>query len=73
MVARSPLGQLVLFGFVWSLAYHLLNGIRHLAWDVGYGFAVPTATRTGVLVFTLSIFVAIAVFVYAYAAKGVHL
>jgi len=72
-VARSPLGLLVLFGFVWSLAYHLLNGIRHLAWDVGYGFAVPTATRTGVLVFTLSIFVAIAVFVYAYAAKGVHL
>jgi succinate dehydrogenase / fumarate reductase, cytochrome b subunit len=72
-VARSPLGQLVLFGFVWSLAYHLLNGIRHLAWDVGYGFAVPTATRTGVLVFTLSIFVAIAVFVCAYAAKGVHL
>jgi succinate dehydrogenase / fumarate reductase cytochrome b subunit len=72
-VARSPLGQLVLFGFVWSLAYHLLNGIRHLAWDVGYGFAVQTASRTGVLVFTLSIFVAIAVFVYAYAAKGMHL
>ncbi len=59
-VARSPLGQLVLFGFVWSLAYHLLNGIRHLAWDVGYGFNVHTANRTGVLVFTLSIFVAIA-------------
>jgi succinate dehydrogenase / fumarate reductase, cytochrome b subunit len=72
-VARSPLGQLVLFGFVWSLAYHLLNGIRHLAWDVGYGFNVHTASRTGVLVFTLSIFAAIAVFVYAYAAKGVHL
>jgi succinate dehydrogenase / fumarate reductase cytochrome b subunit len=72
-VARSPFGQLVLFGFVWSLAYHLLNGIRHLAWDVGYGFNVPTASRTGVLVFTLSIFVAIGVFVYAYTAKGVHL
>lgn len=72
-VARSPLGQLVLFGFVWSLAYHLLNGIRHLAWDVGYGFNVHTANRTGVLVFTLSIFVAIAVFVFAYVSKGVHL
>lgn len=72
-IARSPLGQLVLFGFVWSLAYHLLNGIRHLAWDLGYGFDKHTASRTGVLVFTLSIFAAIAVFVYAYAAKGVHL
>jgi succinate dehydrogenase / fumarate reductase cytochrome b subunit len=72
-VARTQLGQLVLFGFVWSLAYHLLNGIRHLAWDVGYGFAVPTANRSGILVFTLSVFAAIAVFVYAYTAKGMHL
>lgn len=72
-VARSPLGQLVLFGFVWSLAYHLLNGIRHLAWDLGYGFSIHTANRSGVLVFTLSVFAAIGVFLYAYAAKGLHL
>lgn len=70
-VARSPLGLLVLFGFVWSLAYHLLNGIRHLAWDAGYGFAVKTAARTGILVFTLSFMVAIVVFGYAYAVKEV--
>jgi succinate dehydrogenase / fumarate reductase, cytochrome b subunit len=72
-IARSPLGQLVLFGFVWSLAYHLLNGIRHLAWDLGYGFGLHTANRSGVLVFTLSVFAAIGVFVYAYVAKGLHL
>ena len=35
--AVTPLGQIVMFGFVWSLAYHLVNGIRHLAWDFGYG------------------------------------
>ena len=29
-LAATPLGQLVIFGFVWSLAFHLLNGIRHL-------------------------------------------
>src|SRR5215475_2668888 len=46
-VAHNPLAQLVLFGFVWSLAYHLLNGIRHLAWDLGYGFNVHTANKTG--------------------------
>ena len=72
-LAHSPLGQLILLGFVWSLAYHLLNGIRHLAWDLGYGFEKHTANRSGILVFTLSVFVAIAVFVYAYAEKGVHL
>jgi succinate dehydrogenase / fumarate reductase cytochrome b subunit len=73
MVARSPIGQIVLFGFVWSLAFHLLNGIRHLAWDMGFGFEVPTANRTGVLVVTLSLFTAIGVLAYAYAEKGLHL
>jgi succinate dehydrogenase / fumarate reductase cytochrome b subunit len=69
-VVKTPLGQLVLLAFVWSLAYHLLNGIRHLAWDFGYGFALPTANKTGVLVFTLSILIAIAVFVLAYSGRG---
>lgn len=37
-----------LFWFIWSLAvyYHLCNGIRHLAWDAGKGFDVPTAEKT---------------------------
>lgn len=33
--ARSPLGFLVLFGWTWAFAYHLLNGIRHLLQDMG--------------------------------------
>lgn len=73
LVARSPLGLLVLFGFVWSLAYHLVNGIRHLVWDSGYGFAVKTAERSGVLVYALSVVIALGLFAYAFAAKGVHL
>jgi succinate dehydrogenase / fumarate reductase cytochrome b subunit len=72
MVVRSPLGLLVLFGFVWSLAFHLLNGIRHLVWDSGFGFVPKTAERTGVLIYALSIVIAIALFAYAFAAKGVH-
>jgi succinate dehydrogenase / fumarate reductase, cytochrome b subunit len=73
MVARSPLGLLVLLGFVWSLAFHLLNGVRHLAWDSGFGFNVKTAERTGVLVYALSIVIAVGVFAYAFAAKGLSL
>lgn len=40
------------FLFLWSMAifYHLLNGIRHLFWDVGMGFTVSTADKTGMLV-----------------------
>lgn len=43
----SPLGQLVLLGGLFSFCYHLLNGIRHLFWDAGYGFELPVARKTG--------------------------
>jgi len=66
----TPLGQLVLFGFVWALAYHFLNGIRHLAWDFGYGFPVATANKTGITVIALSLLLAAGVFALAYLGKG---
>jgi succinate dehydrogenase / fumarate reductase cytochrome b subunit len=34
----SPIGFLALFGWTFAFMYHLLNGIRHLFWDAGYGF-----------------------------------
>jgi len=69
-LAANPIGQLVLFGFVWALAFHLLNGIRHLAWDMGYGFAVPTANATGWLVIVLSVVLAVAAFAAVHLGHG---
>ena len=69
-LAASWIGQIVLFGFAWSLAYHLMNGIRHLAWDTGYGFDVKTATRTSWLVIVLSLLLAIGAFALAYTGHG---
>jgi succinate dehydrogenase / fumarate reductase cytochrome b subunit len=63
-------GQLVLFGFLWSLAFHLLNGIRHLAWDVGYGFKVPTAKLTALLVYIGSLLIAVAAFAVGIMVRG---
>jgi succinate dehydrogenase / fumarate reductase cytochrome b subunit len=37
-VFASPFGLLVLVGFTFAFCYHLLNGVRHLLWDAGYGF-----------------------------------
>ena len=31
-------GRLILFGYTWALLHHMLGGIRHLIWDLGYGF-----------------------------------
>jgi succinate dehydrogenase / fumarate reductase cytochrome b subunit len=44
--AGSPFGKLVLLGFSWSLAFHLINGIRHLVQDAGYGYAIPEFVRS---------------------------
>ena len=34
----SIFGKFILFGYTWALLHHMLGGIRHLFWDLGYGF-----------------------------------
>jgi len=46
-VLGSPPEQLVLFGAVLSFCYHLLNGVRHLFFDLGHGFELKTARASG--------------------------
>jgi succinate dehydrogenase / fumarate reductase cytochrome b subunit len=31
----SWIGQIVLFGYTWSLFHHMLGGLRHFVWDTG--------------------------------------
>ena len=72
-LAATPLGLLVLFGFAWSLAFHFLAGLRHLAWDIGYGFAVATARLTALGAFALSLLIAIGVFALVWSGHGGYL
>jgi succinate dehydrogenase / fumarate reductase cytochrome b subunit len=44
---RSWLGVLLLFGWTAALWYHFCAGLRHLAWDAGYGFSLPAMHLTG--------------------------
>lgn len=37
-VFASPLGLSGLAAWTFAFLYHLLNGVRHLLWDAGYGF-----------------------------------
>ena len=46
----GPVGFLVLAGFGFAFFYHLLNGVRHLAWDVGRGFGKRERRASGWLV-----------------------
>ena len=43
----SFLGLLILFGMTAAAWYHTLGGIRHLVWDAGYGFDLPSTHASG--------------------------
>ena len=66
-ILGSIIGQIALFGFTLALMYHLLGGIRHLLWDAGIGFAVPTAERWAKLIVAGSIILTILIWIIAYA------
>jgi succinate dehydrogenase / fumarate reductase, cytochrome b subunit len=46
----SPVGLVGLAGWTFAFLYHLLNGVRHLFWDVGYGFGRTQRHASGWLV-----------------------
>ena len=58
-------GQVILLGFVFSLYLHFCNGVRHLFWDVGYGFELETVDLTAKLAIAVAIVLTIATWVVA--------
>lgn len=58
----SWLGKLFLLGWTFSLFYHLLNGVRHLLWDVGIGFDLRATYRTGWTVVIFSVLLTVFAF-----------
>lgn len=47
--------KLALAGWTWAFFYHLCNGLRHLAWDAGYGFDLKQVYRSGYAVVATSL------------------
>jgi succinate dehydrogenase / fumarate reductase cytochrome b subunit len=54
-VFSNGLVKLLLVGWTWAFFYHLCNGLRHLAWDAGYGFKISTVYRSGYTVIVASL------------------
>jgi succinate dehydrogenase / fumarate reductase cytochrome b subunit len=67
-VLRSIPGQLLLLGITFAFCYHLANGLRHLAWDAGYGFDKHTARRSGFAVVAVAAILTVLIWVAAFAA-----
>lgn len=64
----SPIGVLLLF--LWSVAffYHLCNGVRHLAWDAGYGFELRDAYLSGYAVLAATVVLSVLAWLYVLLA-----
>ena len=62
---NSFFGKFILIGFTWSMSFHLLSGIRHLVWDLGYGFEIKTANISGVIVVIFSLVLTILFWLFA--------
>ncbi len=58
VLLSSFLGKFLIIFLCWTFSFHILNEIRHLAWDLGYGFDLKIAKITGILVFIFSFILA---------------
>ena len=52
---NSFLGKFFIITTIWSFTFHSLSELRHLFWDMGYGFDLKTANLTGSLVIIFSL------------------
>ena len=47
--SKSLIGKFLIISLCWSFSFQILNEIRHLAWDMGYGFDLKISRVTGIL------------------------
>ena len=66
----SWLGQLLLWAFTFALFYHFGNGIRHLAWDFGWGFELETLRASGIAILIFAAGATLVTLIAAYAVGG---
>ncbi|MFC5439146.1 succinate dehydrogenase, cytochrome b556 subunit [Rhodanobacter ginsenosidimutans] len=67
---RSWLGIVLLVGWTFALFYHLCNGIRHLAWDLNFGFELGSIYRSGWAVVAVSVILTVATWTFGLAGGG---
>tara|TARA_B100000609_G_scaffold185918_1_gene170211 strand:- start:584 stop:970 length:387 start_codon:yes stop_codon:yes gene_type:complete len=48
-IFKSFIGKFLAVGLCWTFSFHILNEVRHLFWDIGYGFDLKVSKITGVL------------------------
>ena len=50
VILNSSFGKFLVISLCWTFSFHILNELRHLFWDAGFGFDLKVAKITGILV-----------------------
>jgi succinate dehydrogenase / fumarate reductase cytochrome b subunit len=66
----SPVAKVIWAGLIVSFCYHLANGIRHLAWDLGLGFEKSQARASGAVVVVATVLLSALVLFFAFELAG---
>ena len=62
--SQSFFGKFFIVFLSWSFSFHILNEIRHLAWDMGYGFDLKISQITGIITIFGSFIFAILIYLF---------
>ncbi|MBL95607.1 MAG: Succinate dehydrogenase cytochrome b556 subunit [Alphaproteobacteria bacterium MarineAlpha3_Bin5] len=71
-ILSSWIGKFVMLGVVFSVWYHLANGIRHLFWDIGVGFELTTLRFSGLIVVISSGLLTFGTYMACYILMGIN-
>ena len=62
-IFNSFFGKFLVIGITWSFCFQILSEIRHLFWDIGYGFELMTSKISGIIVIFGSFIVTILIYI----------
>ena len=63
-ILNSFFGKFITISLCWTFSFHILNEIRHLAWDFGFGFDLKISKVTGILTILFSFLFAALLFIF---------
>ena len=64
LISNSFFGKFFIIALCWSFSFQILNEIRHLAWDFGYGFDLKISQLTGIITIIGSFILAISIYFF---------
>ena len=62
-ILNSFFGKFLVIGITWSFSFQILSEIRHLFWDMGYGFELTTSKISGIIVIFGSFVITILIYI----------